>query len=108
VRHSEANAVGCRSGRALTVLARIELDSGDAATAIRHAGRAADVCRSTGQWLQAAKALTVLGDALAQGPRGDSAAAPQWRAALEIFADMGVPEAGGLRAKLAEQDSPVP
>ncbi|WP_158888250.1 tetratricopeptide repeat protein [Amycolatopsis anabasis] len=82
--------------RALTELARAYLDSGDRDQAARHASEALELARERGQLLAEARALHVQG--LLRQAEGDAAAARhRWRAALELFVEIGAPEAEDLR-----------
>ena len=72
---------------------------GNPSRATEHATRALAVHQATGYRIGAARALTVLGQA-ARHPQQHTPAAAHWRAAVDLFADIGAPEADQVRQLL--------
>ncbi|MEV0132537.1 tetratricopeptide repeat protein [Dactylosporangium sp. NPDC050688] len=77
-------------GRVLSTAARLHLDAGRHDQAVEHARRALDNHRATGHRLGEAGTLAILAEACADG-------GPYRRAALDLFADLGVPAPRDLR-----------
>ncbi|ALG12672.1 AfsR/SARP family transcriptional regulator [Kibdelosporangium phytohabitans] len=86
-------------GAALTELAACELALGDHAAAVEHGTQALEFTDRTGQRLSQARALALLGRIRRAEGNGDAAAA-RWRVALEIFTEIGTPEADEIAALL--------
>jgi DNA-binding SARP family transcriptional activator/tetratricopeptide (TPR) repeat protein/DNA-binding XRE family transcriptional regulator len=87
-------------GMALTTLAGIHLDRGDLDSAAENGARALAVHHQTGHRLGAARTHVVLGGVLARA-EGTAAALADWRAAVDIFTDVGSPEAARVRTLMA-------
>ncbi len=81
-------------GKALTALARVELERGNLADAVAHGREALEIHRTTGHKSGEAHTLLVLGHA---EPDRMSA---HWRVALELFTRMRAPEADTLRGRV--------
>ncbi|HVV23997.1 MAG TPA: BTAD domain-containing putative transcriptional regulator [Pseudonocardiaceae bacterium] len=84
------------AAEASTVLAAIHLARGDTADAADLAEQAVVVCEERGARLAHARALHVLG-AVRQAQQRPADAAVAWRAACDLFAEIGAPEADTLR-----------
>jgi DNA-binding SARP family transcriptional activator/predicted negative regulator of RcsB-dependent stress response len=83
----------------LVLLGRLHLHLGEVQQALACALQSVELSRATGQRMVQARALRLTGDALAAD--GDqSAARESWQQALELFADIGAPEAAALRTQL--------
>lgn len=86
-------------GRALTGLAHGHLELGEVDQAAEVSKHALELVRGRQQRLAEARALQVLGMARRAAGEPDEAQA-HWRLALEIFTDLGTPEAAELRTLL--------
>ncbi len=86
-------------GQAMTALAATYLGQGSYDDAIRDAEQALATHRETGHRLGEARTLLVLGRALSSTGR-TSEAEERWREALDLFIDLGTPEADEVRAML--------
>jgi len=87
-------------GRAHATLARTYLRIGRYSQTAAHATRALTIYRETGHRLGQARAQDLLGQALQNG-RGGSNARPHWQTAVELYEEIGAPEATRLRERLA-------
>jgi uncharacterized protein HemY len=76
----------------LVLLGRLHLETGDRERALECAERAVDLSAATGQRLVHARALQLAGDASDTDDRR--------RQALELYAEIGAPEALSLRSLL--------
>jgi DNA-binding SARP family transcriptional activator/tetratricopeptide (TPR) repeat protein/DNA-binding XRE family transcriptional regulator len=96
-----ARSVGYRDleGQARAAAAEIHLHSGDAEQAAEAARQAAAIHEETGNRPGQARALCVLGHAR-QHMHGPDAAVPCWQQALDLFTDIGSPDADALRPLL--------
>jgi tetratricopeptide (TPR) repeat protein len=83
-------------GQALTTLAGIQLDGDQRHRAIENAGQALAIQRDTGHRLGQARTLLVLGQALHREEA--EAARPYWQQALDLFTEIGTPEADQAHA----------
>ncbi|RKS79703.1 DNA-binding SARP family transcriptional activator [Actinomadura pelletieri DSM 43383] len=88
---------------ALLNIAETYHGSGRHRLALEHYEEALDAARSIGDAYQEARALDGLGQVTAQ-IRGIVQATPYDRQALELYENLGVPEAEAVRARLAERD----
>jgi tetratricopeptide (TPR) repeat protein/transcriptional regulator with XRE-family HTH domain len=86
-------------GRAHTTSASAHHALGQHHQALTHAEQALDLHRRTGHRLDQARTLRVLGLVL-RDTDGVRAAVPCWQEALDLFTDIGSPEADGLRRLL--------
>jgi hypothetical protein len=86
-------------GRALIEVGLARLDLGDPSCAATCLAAAVQVARRNGMRLIEARALDAYGRAV-HANEGARAAAPHWRAALEIFDRIGAPEASQVRTRL--------
>jgi DNA-binding SARP family transcriptional activator len=86
-------------GRALIEVGLARLDLGDPSCAATCLAAAVQVARRNGMRLIEARALDAYGRAV-HANAGARAAAPHWRAALEIFDRIGAPEASQVRTRL--------
>ncbi|GLZ32474.1 SARP family transcriptional regulator [Lentzea sp. NBRC 105346] len=83
----------------LVTLGRIHLDAGDALNALDCARRAASLGEASGQRLVHAKSMHLAGDALKASGSLESAH-KHWKIALDLFTEIGTPEAEVVRAQL--------
>jgi DNA-binding SARP family transcriptional activator/Tfp pilus assembly protein PilF len=88
-------------GRALTALAAVDLDEGRYSAASELAQRALDIHQDTGHRLGSARAHLLLGHA--RLPADPGVAAAHWHQALDLFADVGAPDADDVRTLLRHQ-----
>jgi hypothetical protein len=88
-------------GRALTALAALEIDEGRYGPASELARIALDIHRDTGHLPGRARAHLTLGRALV--PADPDIAASHWRMALELFAEVGMPDADEVRTLMRHQ-----
>lgn len=87
-------------GSALAALGQARLALGDDLGTVDTVEQALVVLRDTGQRLGEARALMVVG--MAAELRGDlPAALEHWRTALDLFVEVGAPEADGVRSTIA-------
>ncbi|MEV4375885.1 tetratricopeptide repeat protein [Streptosporangium sp. NPDC049644] len=86
-----------REGQARAALAEIHLNRDEIEEAAAQAGQAIDLHRRSGHRLGLANALAHLGSATWRS-RGARAALPIWEEALALFAGIGSPGAGRVRA----------
>jgi DNA-binding SARP family transcriptional activator/Tfp pilus assembly protein PilF/DNA-binding XRE family transcriptional regulator len=94
-------------GRAVTELAHGYLELGNLGQAAAHAQRALKVVRERRQRLVEARALRVLGLVYRAG-RDVAAARSHWLAAMEIFTEIGTPEADEVRTLLQALEGAEP
>jgi tetratricopeptide (TPR) repeat protein len=93
-------------GLALAARAAIHLDEGRLEHAVEDAESAVVIQRETGHRLGEARALVTLGRAQDAVGRG-GVARTSWREALEIFVEVGVPEADEVRELLRVYAAPA-
>ncbi len=88
-------------GRALTALAAVDAGEGRYGAAAVIGQQALDIHQDTGHRVGSARTHLLLGHALR--PTDPDVAADHWQRALDLFADIGMPEADDVRALLRHQ-----
>jgi len=83
----------------LVTLGRVQLDTGDVSSALDCAMKAASLGETSGQRLAHARAMHLAGDALQVNGSAEEAR-KHWKVALDLFVEIGTPEAEVVRSQL--------